>query len=207
MRTLAAVSFAALLLAGCGRGGPLPDAPPAPKPEPVAPTPPAPPPPVGERIEHPSYKLWGRFPVGASVTQTTTTRQIDKPDKTVTTIVFTLKAKTDDALVVESQATTAYADGREQANPAEEFTYARWIAPPPGVKKEERPAAPLEDVTVLGRTFACRKTEVKNPTDAGEMRTETWSSDAMPGGLVKSVSVVPKVNVTSTVEVTELKLP
>jgi len=199
--------LAAALLAGCGRAGPRGDAPPAPKPEPVAPPAP-PPPPVGERIEHPSYKLWGRFPVGASVTQQTTTRQIDKPGKTVTTIIYTLKAKSDAALVVESQATTAYADGREQANPAEEFTYARWVAPPPGVKKEDRPAvAAFEEVTALGRTFPCRKTEVKNPTDAGEMRTETWSSDAMPGGLVRSVSVVPKVNVTSTVEVTELKLP
>lgn len=70
----------------------------------------------------------------------------------------------------------------------------------------------------MGRKSPCRFTCSTLPidpanhfqdsiTDAGALTSTTWVSAGMPSGLVKSVSVVPAVEETTTIEVTALVIP
>lgn len=161
-----------------------------------------------EKVEHPTYKLWAKFPVGTTVTQTTTTDTPKSEGKTVTTIVYKLLERTDELVVVERQATTEFHGGRVEKNPPATDRAVRWIPLPGGVRKDELgPAGAEEEVTVLGKAYKARKTESKGSTDAGELTQTVWTSDDMPGGLVRAVSRVPKVDETTTIEVTALEIP
>jgi len=166
-----------------------------------------------EMVEHPTYKLWGHFPVGTRVALKTVTDSRLTPGQTVTTIVYTLREKTDDHIVVESQATTVYHSGRVEKNPPTSVRTQRLIALPPDMKKEDwgKPAkgqeSGEEEITVLGKTYKCRWNKTRSSTDAGEMITTTWTSSEMPGGLVRSVAEVQAVEEVTTIEVTELEIP
>jgi hypothetical protein len=170
-------------------------------------------PPAGEPVEHPSYKPWGRFPVGTSVTVRTITDSKKTAGHTETHIVYTLKEKGDDFVVVESQATTKYADGRTEKNPPASTRTPRMIALPPGIKREDWGKAEkggetgAEKLKVLGRDFDTTWHKSKGSTDAGAFVQQVWSSDAMPGGLVKSVTEVKAVEETTTLEVVALAIP
>jgi hypothetical protein len=163
-------------------------------------------------VDHPLYLQWGNFPIGTTVVRRTTTDSELTPGMTVTTIVHTLTEKDDKYIVVETQATTEYHDGRVEKNPPDVVRTPRKVALPNGVKREEwgKPkgqAAAEEEVTAAGKTYRARRFESKGSTDAGELYQTVWSADDMPGGLVKSVSKVPKVEETTTIEVTEVKVP
>lgn len=166
-----------------------------------------------ELVENPAYRQWASFPVGTRVTQRMTTDSAKTPGKTVTTTVLTLIRRTDEEVVVESQATTAYADGRIVRNDPQEFRNPRWVPLPPGVKKEDwgRDSGGTEQgeetLEVLGQTYRCRWHKSRSRTDAGEMIMTTWSSPQMPGGLVRTVSLVPAVEETMTIEIVELFIP
>ena len=164
-----------------------------------------------ERVENPSYALWGPFPVGTTVTQTTTTDSPKSPGRTVTTIVYRLTERTDERVVVERQATTEYHDGRVDKNPPAADRVPRWVPLPAGVKRGEWGKATgkveEEEVTVLGKAYKAHKAESKGSTDAGELHQTVWMSADMPGGLVRSVSRVPKVDETTTIEVTAVTIP
>jgi hypothetical protein len=169
--------------------------------------------PAGELVEHPSYKLWGTFSVGTSVTQRTITDSKKSAGHTETTIVYTLKEKADDFVVVESQASTKYADGRAETNPPSATRTPRFIALPPGVKREDwgktsdKGARGEETLKLFAREFKCEWTESKGSTDAGAYVQKVWTSTTMPGGLVKSVTEVKAVEETTTIEVTALTIP
>lgn len=171
------------------------------------------PPPPREMVEHPTYKLWGHFPAGTRVALKTVTDSRLTPGQTVTTIVYTLRERTDDHIVVESQATTLYSSGRVEKNPPTSVRTQRLIALPPDMKKEDW-GKPLpgqesgeEEITVLGKTYKCRWNRSRSSTDAGDMITTTWTSSEMPGGLVKSIAEVKAVEEVTTIEVVELEIP
>ncbi|MCI0704948.1 MAG: hypothetical protein L0241_28135 [Planctomycetia bacterium] len=167
----------------------------------------------GELVEHPTYKMWAKFAPGTTITQKTTTDSENSPGQTVTTIVYSLKEKTDDHILLESQATTVYHGGRVEKNPPNTVKTPRLIPLPPGVKKEDwgKPTDKQETgeevVTAAGKQYKAKWYKSKGSTDAGELFTTTWTSTEMPGGLVKSVSEVPAVKETTTIEVVEVKLP
>jgi len=167
--------------------------------------------PKGELVEHPTYRQWKAFPVGTTVTQKTTTDSEQTPGMTVTVQVTLLKQKTDDFLVLESQSTTTYADGRINKQPAFESKIPREIRLPEGMSGENfgKPKDKLieEEVEAAGKKYRARKSESRGNTDAGALFQTVWSSDEMPGGLVKSVSKVPAVQETTTIEIIEVKIP
>ncbi|AWM37472.1 hypothetical protein GobsT_45590 [Gemmata obscuriglobus] len=189
-------------LIGCGK--------PAPPAAAVVPDAEPPPIPGGQTFESPVYKLWAKFPVGSRVVQRTTTENEDnKTEKTVTTISYTLKQKTDEFIVVESQATTTHYTGRVETNPASETKTRKMFSLPPGVKQPEPKKAEegAENLTVAGKSYKATWTREKGFTEAGDSFTQTWSSDEVPGGLLRSVSKVPSKKATITVEVTEIAIP
>ena len=164
----------------------------------------------GESFENPGYKLWAKFPVGSRVVQKTTTETEDNTTgKTVTTISYTLKQKTDDFIVVESQATTAHYTGRVETNPPSETKTRKMFTLPPGVKKPEPKTEEQgeEELTVAGKAYHTKWSKTKDSTEAGPLFLQTWTSEEVPGGLVKSISKVPAKKATITVEVTEVKIP
>lgn len=166
--------------------------------------------PAAEQVENPQYRNWAKFPVGTTLTRKMTTDSAKSEGMTVTTFTFKITEKTDEVVLVESQATTEYHGGRVEKNPPVTDRHPRQIALPDGIKKEDwgKPKGGVEEnVTVLGRAYKARKTESKGSTDAGELTQTLWSSEDIPGGLVKSVQRVPKVDETTTIEVTELTIP
>jgi hypothetical protein len=197
-------SFALLVAAGCGS---------KPTPSPVLLTPEEQAKlstPAADKVDNPQYTQWGKFPVGTTLTRRMTTDSAKTEGQTVTTFTFKITEKTDEVVVIESQATTEYHGGRVEKNPPVTDRYPRQIALPEGVKKGEfgKPKGGTEEsVTVLGRAYKARKTESKGSTDAGELTQTVWASDDIPGGLVKSVQRVPKVEETTTIEITELTIP
>jgi hypothetical protein len=167
--------------------------------------------PKGEIAEHPTYRQWKAFPVGTSLTQQTTTDSAKTPGKTVTVIRTTLKEKGADFLVLESQSTTTYGDGRKNEVPAvasripsevrlpEGMSAATWGKPKGKVQEEE--------VTMAGKKYRTRKYDSRGSTDAGELLQTVWTCDEIPGGLVKSMTLVPAVEETTVIEITEVKIP
>jgi hypothetical protein len=167
--------------------------------------------PKGVTVEHPSYLQWKNFPVGTSVTQQTTTDSEKTIGKTVTVIVTTLKEKAADFLVLESQSTTTYADGRVNKVPAVESKIPREVRLPEGMSGENwgKPKGKSQDEEVMaaGKKYRTRKYDSRGSTDAGELFQSIWTSDEIPGGLVKSLTRVPAVEETTTIEITEVKIP
>jgi hypothetical protein len=210
---LATVTLPLVLVIGCNKSEPKPDLQTTAASSDHPPTQPTNQAASRELVEHPTYKLWGQFPAGTTVTQRTTTDSELTPGQTVTTIVYTIKERTEDHIIIESQATTTYHGGRVEMNPPNEVRSPRLIPLPPGVNKDAWGVEPKSDqtgeeiLTVSGKPYPSRWRKSRSTTDAGEMFTTTWTSSQMPGGLVKSVSQVPAVKETTTIEVIEVKIP
>ena len=167
--------------------------------------------PKGVTVEHPNYLQWKKFPVGTSVTQKTTTDSEKTVGKTVTVVITTLKEKTAEFLVLESQATTTYADGRVNKVPAVESKIPREVRLPEGMSGENwgkpKGKPQEEEVVAAGKKYRTRKYDSRGSTDAGELFQSIWTSDEIPGGLVKSHTRVPAVEETTIIEITEVKIP
>ena len=108
--------------------------------------------------------------------------------------------------------------------------YRHFVAAAPGLKElmtigkiwyeaertDERSKVPYKcvqgrdntvDVEVLGKKYPCKWHKSSGTTDAGPLTTTTWVSVDMPGEIVKSVSLVPAVEETTTIEVTAVTIP
>ena len=201
---LACGLFALSLAAGCG---------PKPTPSPLILTPEEQAKmagPKAEMVDNPQYLNWGQFPVGTALTRKMTTDSAKSEGKTVTTFKFRITEKTDDVVVVESEATTEYHGGRVEKNPPVIDRHPRQVALPEGAKKGEWGKAKggtQEEVTLLGKKYQARRFETTGSTDAGKSVQQVWSSDQIPGSLVKSLTVVAAVEETTTIEVVELTIP
>lgn len=159
---------------------------------------------------NPVYKSWAGFEEGAAVTYRSVTEA--GGERTEERLAYTLVDLTKEKAVVE-RVVTQTVDGREVVNPAQRLENARTFTLPPGIdpKKFGKPEGLLESgeetVTVDGKEYRARKEKTKGRVEAGDVFTETWSSDEVPGGLLKSVSEVPSQRSTTVVELIELKIP
>jgi hypothetical protein len=160
------------------------------------------------KIENPSYRQWSKFAVGTNVVQKTVTEVIGKPEKTVTTTTYILQEKSDSAVVVEWKTHTIRYDGFVTDNPPDRLTMTRYFELPPGATEPKVvPPGAEEDVILNGQTYHCRKVLAKDRNEAGEVNAETWYSDAVPGGLVRSISDTPAIGKRTTIELTSIQLP
>jgi hypothetical protein len=165
--------------------------------------------PTGERVENPSYRNWAVFPAGTVVVRRSVTEEIGRPEKTTTTSTFTLVEKTDDAVTLELKTRTTRYDGLVLDNPPDRFTTERYFHLPPG----QTPAAPvpaqeLADPLLVGAIpYRVRLVESRDRNEGGEVLVKTWTSDAMPGGLVKSIAETPGVKKRTTIETTDVTIP
>lgn len=191
---------------GCGSSTPEPSTPPSV----AAVTPNASP---GERVENPLYTTWAKFPVGARVVQRSVTETKGIDEKTVSTITYQLVEVTADRLVVEMQATTKRYDGVETVNPAERLVNHRWSTLPPGVTPAEKgkPAGVTESgegtITVGGKEYSAKWYKGTGQNEGGKVFTQTWTSESVPGQLVKSVMTMPGTGKSTTIELVDVTIP
>ncbi len=165
--------------------------------------------PKGERVENPAYANWAAFPVGTVVERKSVTEEIGRPEKTTTTSTFTLVAKTDTSITLELKTRTTRYDGFVMDNPPDRFSTDRYFHLPPGRKPAD--PTPLKEIDtpliVAGKPYRVRFVESRDRNEGGEVLVKTWTSDAMPGGLVKSITETPGVKKRTTIEATAVTLP
>ncbi len=163
-----------------------------------------------EQVENPLYRNWKHFEPGTSVTYRALTES-DDGDSEVTTTYF-LKERTEEKIVIELK-TLAKLEGQVIDNPPQRLENRRFFNLPPGISKEEfgKPKGVLEEgeetVELVGQTFETKWFRARTTGDDGETFTKSWTSDKVPGRLIKSVSETPKTNTTTTVELIEIKTP
>jgi len=169
--------------------------------------------PPRELVENPQYRSWAAFKKGTKVVHRSVTGADGSEAATTTTTTYTLLDLTDEQAVVEMRAVTRRYDGAVFNNPPETFKNPKRIPLPPGVNKSDfgKSVGVLgqgeETVRVGGKAYETTWHKGRDKNEAGEVVVQVWSSDAVPGGLVKSVTRIPAVGKTTTVELLEVKVP
>jgi len=162
------------------------------------------------QVENPVYTSWARFRPGASVTYRAVSETRGHADESTTT--YTLVEIDAKKCAIEMTVISRF-EGKETKNGPQRLESLRTFNLPPGVSKEEfgKPKGPVEAgeevVTVLGKPYKARWTRHKDSVEAGELLSQTWTSDEVPGGLIKTVGKVPATGTTKTMDLVEIKTP
>jgi hypothetical protein len=160
------------------------------------------------QIEDPTFRLWSKFPIGTVVVQESITESVGNPNKSITTSTYKLVEKTEKKLITELKTRTVRHDGVIIDNPPDRVTSNRLVTLPKAFAPSQKEAASVpEELTVSGKKYACRKMELKDRNEAGEVLSQTWISDEMPGGLVRSISNTTAVQKRTVIEVTRVEIP
>jgi hypothetical protein len=141
--------------------------------------------------DNPAYTSWAKFKPGTSTTMAMASDAGGQTSKTETKT--TLKEVTADKVVVEV-AMSMEAGGQKMDMPAQTMEYKKVMdaAPATPDAPKDQPNMPKpetktseESVTVAAGTFKTKCTESK--MKMGEMNTvsNVWTSDEVPGGMVK----------------------
>lgn len=160
-----------------------------------------------EKMDNPEYLNWKQFKPGAWVKLETLTTIAGTETRTVTTT--TLKKVTDEKAVVSSQ-TTLFVMGNEMKQPAEDKEIPATFDRPEVPAGTDEPDLEIEEgeetLTVGGKEIAC--TWVKSTVKMGgnTIVSKVWSSDAVPGSMVKMESTTGgPMKAVTTMTVTEFK--
>ena len=161
--------------------------------------------------ENPVYRSWSKFRKGASVTYLSVTKQ--KATSTEMSMTYTLVDVTPEKVVVES-VVRLKANGKEVVMPPSRLVNSKASGisnKKPGQANPNKPDGFLsegtESIPIAGRTVVAQWTKVKTRSESAENLIQTWSSDEIPGGLVKSVTTVPGSVASVTMELTSVTTP
>jgi hypothetical protein len=160
-------------------------------------------------VENPVYARWKNYPVGTEVRyrQHTQARGVDERRL----LVYRLRERTADQLSVEIR--TRPEGAAESDETVQTQTAKRLFRLPPGISAKQfgkpagRKGEGQEELGVLGRRLQASWVLSEVRVEAGLTETKTWTSDQIPGGLVRSVSTTPAVNSVTTMELLELREP
>jgi len=168
-----------------------------------------------EKVDNPQYKSWAAYKPGTMVKQQMTSKMTmgGQETETKTTMTSTLKKLTAEkavlAIVVEVNV-----GGKKMTQPAREQEVPAKV----DKKATTQPAAPAgtkmtkkgegdEEITVGGKKYKTHWVEWHMVSDRAEMTSKTWTTDAVPGQMVKMTSDMTKpMAVKTTSEMVELKL-
>jgi hypothetical protein len=160
--------------------------------------------PAADKVDNPAYKSWAQYKPG-TVVVTKTTSEVGGM-KSEVSMTSTLAEVTADKVVVEV-ITATKVNGMEFKGPAVKQDIPRQYdapkggaADPKGAKPEGKTEDGTKKMKVGGTEFDCKWVKYSG-TGAD---SETTTSDAMPGMMVKSVTKAGAV--TSTTEVVEVTL-
>lgn len=165
-----------------------------------------------QTVDSPQYLSWAKAGKGAMITMRSTTLMGDDPEPVISTMVYTLIDLKPDKAIIEMVTETNQA-GKTVTNPPQEYTIRRAFPLLPGITKEDigRPMNALEKGTetlkLAGTEFQAEWYATKGKTDAGPSTTKTWQSTEVPGMLLRSVTLVPRVKAIITLELIAFKKP
>jgi hypothetical protein len=142
-----------------------------------------------EDVDNPIYKHWAKFKPGTSVTAVTTMEIAG--NKTETKSTTTLKEVTADKVVVDMN---GFAMEFKAKVPKGDTTAT--TAPKVDAKTS------TEEVEVAGKKYKCTVTEVTTDVAGQKATTKSWSSEDMPGMMVKSEMSGMMSSKTAVTEVT-----
>ncbi|MGA3066487.1 MAG: hypothetical protein ABSF29_06525 [Tepidisphaeraceae bacterium] len=140
-----------------------------------------------DQVDNPRFAAWNKFAVGSSETLDGSVSnsgfQMDFE------VQFSLADKADDHLDLNVTSTVSVM-GQEHSSTHQETVAAKMDA-------KNVQELPDESVTAAGKTFDCKVFQVP---DASNQQTtmKIWSSDQVPGGLVKMEAASPRGNATIT---------
>ena len=168
-----------------------------------------------KKVDNPQYKSWAAYKPGTMVKQKMTSKMTmgDQETTTKTTITKTLKKLTAEkavlAVVVEINVggNKITQPAREQEVPAKVAKEAATQpAVPPGTKMTKKGEGD-ETITVGGKKYKTHWIEWHMVSDSVETTTKNWTSDKVPGRMVKMTSDMTKpMKVKSTLELVEIKI-
>lgn len=165
-----------------------------------------------EQVENPQYTSWAHFKKGTSVVHKAITKATGHQEVTTTTMTYTLLEREDTHVVVEMKAFTKRYDGIEIKPPPETFHTPRMMTLPPGVtragfaKKKNAGEQGEETIPIAGKTYKTKWHKSKDRNEAGEVLVQTWTSEEVPGALVKSITNTPAIGKTTTLEVIAINM-
>ncbi len=164
-----------------------------------------------EDMANPQYEAWASFAVGATASMKMVSYDADGEEQMVMASSQTLTALDADSATVTAVSTMVVAGQEIENAPMETVVPARVAVP--ADQPEETPDMEIETeegeetIEVPAGTFECTFVKTTMVMTIGEnvMTTITtmWSSDAVPGGMVKMTSSTDSVMTKST-SVTEL---
>ena len=158
-----------------------------------------------DRVPNPAYEGWKPFKVGSWVKHSQETKA-DGATTTMTTIT-TLVELTATKAVVETRTELMAGGERTVLEPVRQ-EHASAIQDPsgPAVDPEgailSKPKEGAESLRVGDKTYACKTSEYTFRLDDETIRNKAWTSEKVPGGLVKSESRMAAPGRTSLTTVT-----
>jgi hypothetical protein len=194
MRYVGFSFFCLALLSGCNSSQPTPVAT-SPEPE------------ISRRtIANPQYQSWEKFPIGTTILHRAITRQEGQKKETVTTVTYKLIESTPEQVTVEMQTKSTRFDGIETENPLRSFSYPAQLQVPdlPAKKADEKGE---EKIRVGEWEYETTWRKAKDRNEAGDVFTQVWSSNSVPGGFVKSIMRTPAIGAITTTELIEVRQP
>lgn len=160
---------------------------------------------AGEKIDNPSYTMWAKFKVGAWAR--TKTESGEGEAKSVMKMTTKLVERTDEKLVIETSMTVV-AGGQEYVQPATKQDVPAKMDKPEAPKED--PQAPKvttkegeDTIEVAGRKWKCKTTESTLEGPDLKSTSKSWMTGDVPGGVVKSETVMEKPMAGTTTTVLE----
>lgn len=140
--------------------------------------------------DSPAYTAWAKFPVGTTMTLTTVV-EAGPAVKNESVMTTTLTALTPDKLTVTMGAVTKVA-GQEFKSPSTPVDYPRAAdaaagVPTPAAGQAKPVEEGVKDITVLGKVYKAKYAKYNSDDAQGPGATEIWSSDEVPGTILKLV--------------------
>jgi hypothetical protein len=164
-----------------------------------------------QTLPNPEFASWSKFKPGTSVTL----KSVNEFDKTKleSVMTMTLVEVGADKLVIETT-NVARINGMEIKSPPEKRDVAKTFTIPK-VEVKDDPKAEKPKTEEGTETLKAAGVEVKakwykftQEADGTKTESQTWMSDEIPGGLVKTVTkVTGAATATYTTEVVEFKKP
>jgi len=139
-----------------------------------------------DQIDNPRYKAWASFKKGSSRTLDATIQA--GPVQVQTSMQSTLTDVTDDMVTVQTQSTSTYAGQTRQSPPHNQTIAAK-------VDQKDIKDDGEESIDAMGKTFKCKVYEASaaaaGASNSAIGQVKFWTSDDVPGGIVKMAVNVP----------------
>ncbi len=140
-----------------------------------------------QKIDNPTYQNWAKFKVGSFSTLKSTS--VAAGFATEMEMTSTLVELTADKAVVETKTTMSVA-GQKIDQPAAKIEHPAKVDKPPGTASQ--PSKELakgdEAMDVKGTKIKTRWVKMEMASTAGKTASTTWTSDDVPGQVVKMTS-------------------